>query len=336
MKKIILWYCSLCLGMTVQAQQNRLHSKLEVQDAQSGKNIAYGMLCSLNSGKCFEIENGKVEINYTQENLADTLFIDAQGYMNHKMTISDLLKEGKMKLNARPKPIIYASTNAGKKELLNGYDKQSIGQWLGLPDKDRPFRYIQMGQIFDNSYPGATLNKITLNQLLFDLPKDIVRDNGRILLFRGNTDPITGTDKSSYMRSYILNQIQSSAFRLRIYQLDNDNMPIAELCQNQIKITPGFPEENIPVNLAKHNIVLPKGKFMVAVEWIQTPGNFSYIVWEQGKYNNGQSLRPFIGVNDKKGNKLNVMALDLGGNWKPFDYLSPYYTDLAMACEISY
>lgn len=334
-KKMLFWYCLLCLGMTVQAQQTMLYSKLEVQDAKSGKSIAYGMLCSFNSRKCFQIENGRVDINYTQENLADTLFIDVQGYVNHKITVADLLKVDKIRLNAGPKPAISASANANKSELLNGYDKLSITQWLGLPDKDQPFNYLQIGQVFKNIYPGAKLNKITLNQLLFDLPKHSVYNDGLTSIFPGTADPIRGSNRRDFMRTYIVNQMQSNEFRLRVYQLDIDNMPIAELCQNQIKVSPGFPEENIPVNLVKYNILLPKGKFMVAVEWIQSPRNFSYVVWEQGKYKNSQSLRPFVGVNEKTGNKLNVMALDFGGNWKPFDYLSPYYTDLAMACEIS-
>lgn len=49
-----------------------------------------------------------------------------------------------------------------------------------------------------------------------------------------------------------------------------------------------------------------------------------------------QNFKPFIGINETKGNKLNVMALDYAGNWKPLDYLWPYYTDLAMQCEIEY
>lgn len=64
--------------------------------------------------------------------------------------------------------------------------------------------------------------------------------------------------------------------------------------------------------------------------------NLNYIFWTKNFYQPRQSLRPFIGVNNEPGVQLNVMALDYGGNWKPFDYLSPYYTDLAMECEIAY
>ncbi|TDG35382.1 hypothetical protein EZJ43_13870 [Pedobacter changchengzhani] len=340
MKNTILLIALLSIITPLFAQTN-FNAEIKVENRKNGKTILNATLADKRMGKFINAEKGVFEIYYNQKMLGDTLFIDAQGFQKLKIPLYELLQIKKASLLPQDTSIPVLNSTHNNVDL-NEYDTQTVSQWIGLPLGDKPFEYLQVGQIFENKYTGAQLNNIKLNQLYFDLPPNNIYDDGSMnsdssitYANKGTSTVLIYQDKD-YMHSYAPSYIQQNKFKLRIYQLDKNNQPAAELCITPILIDREPPAQNMRINLSKYKIALPQGKFMVAVEWVPSLKNLNYITWSKSTNPMGIALRPFVGVSNKKGERLNVMALDYGGNWVPFEYLLPYYTDLAISCEIGY
>ena len=303
----LISFC-LLLSAVAHSQQKLLSATIEVKDIRSGKAVTAGVATSFPSGKFFEINKGKLELQYQQKMLTDTLFVDVQGYAKYKTTFTELLKQRKLQLTVAQTPTAIQAPNLNKNEQLNPFNNTTVLHWVGLPLNDQPFRYLQVGQIFENTHQGATLTKIKLNQLLFNtefigISADGSIDSGapsmvtkekptqttianlavdtsgsskrNFLAFTGTTYDFYPSNAifqespdKGFMRSYVPSDLQSNKFKLRIYQVNEKNQPITELFTNPIVVNHAQPVENMHINLSKYKISLPEGKFMIAVEWM--------------------------------------------------------------------
>lgn len=392
----------MAISITALAQDSWKSASLPIVDASNGKKIDYVIVSQQKRNIFSAVDNGKLAISYNNAMMTDSLYCNATGYLGLKTTLGNILQKKEIALTP-----VQAQDKVGLEKTINNdrlsrYNNNLVSHWIGFPINDKPFGYLQVGQIFPNTHEQAKLKSIRLNQLYFnpllnytgteitDAPrmssmstnvpaptnlaqtngnvnsatqnqdgapndesnqtKSTARDMDAVLIYDDGSIDIMGytyspqglaylfetSPNKSFMHSYRPSYLQTCRYRLRIYQVDVNNQPIQELCTKPIVIEREPPVDNTNIDLTKYNILVPKGRFMVAVEWIPARKNINYVFWTKLFNSMGQSMRPFVGINEERGTQLNVMALDFAGNWKPFDYLSPYYTDLAMECEIGY
>ncbi|RQO77157.1 hypothetical protein DBR40_10895 [Pedobacter sp. KBW01] len=183
----------------------------------------------------------------------------------------------------------------------------------------QPFAFLQVAQKL-NTIAEGMLNSITLGQLVF-LNDKWVLENPRY--------------PDSRSHSYL--SMQQCSFKLRIYSADtHTGLPKEDLCNEIIEVK-NFNNRNITVNLKQYKIMVPKGDFFVAVEWIRNDENMSKTTYnDESIAFNITSYRPFIGISTNEGPKLNVYGLTFFDKWEPLDNLSPDFTDLTISAEISY
>lgn len=267
-------------------------------------------------------KDGTLNLIVKNDFIQNTLYITKQNYFTKKICLKNLNNEKLILLspknNSTAKKI---QPKLGSKSVtLNIFERNESNHYLGLSYQLQPFAFLQVAQKL-NTIAEGMLNSITLSQLVFLNDKWVPED--------------TRYPDDSRSHSYL--SMQQCSFKLRIYSADtHTGLPKEDLCNEIIEVK-NFNNRNITVNLKQYKIMVPKGDFFVAVEWIRNDENMSKTTYnDESIAFNITSYRPFIGISTNEGPKLNVYGLTFFDKWEPLDNLSPDFTDLAISAEISY
>lgn len=107
-----------------------------------------------------------------------------------------------------------------------------------------------------------------------------------------------------------------SVFRLRIYDVDSLSQgPSIDLVDSLIEIRSG--EKHVKVNLEKYNIVIPRKRFFVAIEWLFIPFNEQLETDKiEGKKRYYTLYKPALRfVKNRNAIQGNVWQLHFNGKW---------------------
>ncbi|TKC08676.1 hypothetical protein [Pedobacter frigoris] len=75
--------------------------------------------------------------------------------------------------------------------------------------------------------------------------------------------------------------------------------------------------DQIHVNLSEYKIMVPKGDFFIAIQWLPTIGNASQISYTTFSTTKLTGFKPFIGAQPINGKERTFLVKDYSGNWLP-------------------
>jgi hypothetical protein len=311
MKSIItLIFCLFTLLVNAQDKLNKFH----IIDSVSSKPVP-SVAVTLIRAK-LSITTEKDGIFMVPGNLAllrDTVMLYAQNYKPRKILLRSLNGRDTLRLIKYDAELKEVSAKYNTDTLLNDYRKKDVVHYAGVNTSIAKFEFLQIAQQFYTAKPGIALKSIKLNRLSFGLD---VSDN-------------TWTG---------LVHLDVTKFRIRIYDIDPiTHGPGRDLCSKIIEERKSVGSQ-VSINFKKYNIIIPNTTFFVAVEWMRDFYNagYSIAVDLEGKTTREINYRPAIGISPVTGNALNIWALNLNREWKPFTYFMPFGTDLAMSAVIAY
>lgn len=240
--------------------------------------------------------------------MRDTLILSAQNYITLKLPLNKI--NGIDTIYLKRLTIDSASSRPDLRtdSLLNDFSRKDIVHYAGIHTETSLFAYLQLAQQFDVPRSGVLLRGLVVNRLAF----------------------IVGPDRAG---------LEVTTFRIRVYDIDSvTGGPGKDLCNQLIEIK-DKDNRQFRVNLNQYNIILPNKTFFVAIEWLRDFRNMGYtMVYDEKLMRDVQlvNYRPTIGISPVKGSKLNIWAMDFKGQWKPYTYFSPDYTDLAIKARVAY
>ncbi|GAA4315320.1 hypothetical protein GCM10023149_11870 [Mucilaginibacter gynuensis] len=280
----------------------------EIKDHLTMQPVPYASVALLNADKsCNAEEDGIFMLYSTNVNLTDSLLITCTGYMPHKLAVGDFVSNWIILLHPWPKPkriALAAKTQTTEKALLNPITDEVL-QFTGLDKPVERFTYLQVAQKLEAPVEKTQLKSIRIGR----------------------------------MRIKSLEFAQQTKFLVHIYDVDPDTGgPGVELSDTTIMVTNKSSEE-ITVK-PPLPVLIPGKAFYVSVEWLRIGYNVCKLKIPTFKNDDpfvyDDTYTPYIGIQPKKGTKLNMWALTYHNIWKPYTYFSPDYTDLAISAEIVY
>ncbi len=246
--------------------------------------------------------------------MRDTVIFAVQNYQIVRYALQDLKGVDTIflkKINAEPLMRIPDTRN---ELVLNDYDRKEIAVYAGRQTETSRFECLQLAQQFEVSRAGMVLKQVVIGRLAFVLDYfDTIQRN-----FIG---------------------AEETTFRVRIYDVDSlTGRPGKDLCNKIIEVR-DKDNRQLTVNLNTYKIFIPNKTFFVAIEWMRDFRNMGYdMVYDEKIKKEVQivSYRPAIGISPLISSKLHIWGLDFKGNWKPYTYFSPDYTDLAIKATVAY
>lgn len=193
----------------------------------------------------------------------------------------------------------------GRDTIFNDYNAREIGQYAGMHTVTAKFNYLQLAQQFNIPKAGIKLKELTIHRYTVDW------EQGERI-------------KKDFM---------PVIFGVRIYDMDLETKgPGKDLCDSLITVE-NLKRSTFDIDLKKYNITVPGKTFFIAVEWLFDQTNMGYAMLHDvktGRIDSLASYRPYIAISPKTGSTLNIWGKNLEGEWKPYNYFSPFGTDLAI------
>jgi 5-hydroxyisourate hydrolase-like protein (transthyretin family) len=319
MKKLsILILCLVAANARGQQKNNVFH----VIDSETAKPVPSVSITIVQAALSITTEkDGIFVIPGDLEKMRDTIILYTQNYSTIKIPLNKLSTMdtiGMKKLTTTNNTIKLAVDND---TLLNNYNRLDVGNYVGLHIGNAEFKYLQIAQRFEAPRAGSVLKKVTINRLAFYVHKGIIDKYG-------NFDE----------RQYPYSELEHTKFRIRIYDADPiTGNPGKDLCTQIIEVK-STDQKQLATNLTNYNIQIPNKTFFVAVEWLRDYLSMGYVHIDDaiGKRKGHVNYRPAIGLSPSKGDKLNIWALNLNHEWKPYTYHSPDFTDLAIKAVVGF
>lgn len=270
-------------------------------------------------------KQGKVDLVAAK---TDSIYIETQGYLPKKIKIEEV-KNGQVRLVVKkPTAIDFKEIKSPKKIMYNDFNVKHVKHYVGFPNPFNPLPYLQVAQLFHNTAEVCMLEKITVAQLFFDNLKVAASEQG----FYWYNDDVEDIDPLGrlYSRAYRYKDLQNATFRVRIYRMDDAGYPAEDLCNEEIKVIATYGDQ-IHVNLSKYKIMVPKGNFFIAIQWLPTIGNASQITYTTFSTTKLTGFKPFVGLQPINDKERTFFVKDYSGNWLP----SPDKAKLAIAITSS-
>jgi hypothetical protein len=316
---------TLLLGLITLSVQAQLKTNtFHVVNNETLKPVPSVTVAIVRAGLSITTENdGIFSIPGDLSKMRDTIVIYTQNYAILKMPLSRLNELDTIKLQKQSVVTAVVKPAIKNDTLLNDYNRFDVGNYVGLHIGNGEFKYLQIAQRFEAERAGTLLKNITIERLAFQF------DKMKAL-------PAQGT--SILNGQYEYTELEHTKFRVRVYDVDPiTGGPGKDLCNQVIEIK-SREDNKLATNLKSYNIIIPNKIFFVAVEWMRDYMNMGYvhILDKNGSTKGHPNYRPAIGLSPTKGNKLNIWALNLGHEWKPYTYHSPDFTDLAMKAVVAY
>lgn len=307
---ITLAICLFTLLANAQAKLNTFH----IVDSLSGMPVPSASVTIIRAKLSITTEkDGIFKIPGNLALMRDTIILYAQNYKQSKLPLRQLNNMDTIRLVKFTDIEKITQVKYQNDTLLNAYRKGGVVHYAGINTEIANFEYLQLAQQFYVSQPGTSLKSIRLNRLAFGLDRSDNTWTGMV------HDDIT-------------------KFRIRIYDVDSvTHGPGRDLCNKVIEESKSVGSQ-VSISLKKYNISIPGTSFFVAVEWMRDFYNAGYsIAYDQeGKQTRKINYRPAIGISAVTGNRLNIWALNLKREWKPYNYFMPFGTDLAMSVTVAY
>ncbi|TCD01173.1 hypothetical protein [Pedobacter psychroterrae] len=259
-------------------------------------------------------KDGLITIPGDLKRMRDTVIFAVQTYQTVKYALQDLSGVDTIFLNKIDAEPLIGVTDARTELVLNDYDRKEIALYAGRQTETSRFECLQLAQQFEVSRAGMLLKQVVIGRLAFvlDYFDTIQRD---------------------------LVGIEETTFRIRIYDVDSlTGRPGKDLCNKIIEVR-DKDNRQFTVNLSPYKIAIPNKTFFVAIEWMRDFRNMGYdMVYDEKIKKEVQifSYRPAIGISPLISSELHIWGLDFKGNWKPYTYFSPDYTDLAIKATVAY
>ncbi|MFP5081521.1 hypothetical protein [Pedobacter sp. JCM 36344] len=254
-------------------------------------------------------KDGVFSIPGNLSKMRDTLIVEAQGYMAHKVLLHKLQGMDSLRLVRSQRRIQGIPSDYRQEIELNQFEKFDVTHYAGLHTETSSFDYLQLAQQFYLPKPGGQLMKIYVSRLAFRL---------------------------NNLRQEDAVGMEPTKFRLRIYEADTiKGGPGEELCEQVIEVR-DKDSQYLEINLSNYKIIIPRNSFFVAIEWIRDFTNQGYVLVQEKSVRPVQTInyRPAVGVSPVKGTNLNIWGLNLKKQWKPYTYFSPDFTDLAITAVV--
>ncbi|QNR82893.1 hypothetical protein H9N25_12935 [Pedobacter riviphilus] len=323
MLKYLILFCAYALfGQipTLQGQEiNRV--TILITDSTTKKPII-GALVSCKARQTYTMADkvGKVDLIATR---TDSIYVEMQNYLSKKITIKDA-ENGRVQL-VQKKAIAsgFKQIKSIKKLTLNEFNIANVKHYVYFPDPFNPLPYQQVAQRLYNPAERYMLEKISVAQLLFDVKLAVSENNRLVFTYNYRDGDSPGGDNS---RLYKYEDLQNTTFRVRVYRADAAGFPAEDLCNEEINIT-AENSEKIVANLSKYKIIIPKGDFFVAIQWLPNIDNASQIAYSTFSSTKLTGFKPYVGVEPIKGKDVTFFVKDYSGNWK----ISPDKVKLAIA-----
>ncbi|MGF7077936.1 hypothetical protein [Mucilaginibacter sp. UYCu711] len=318
-KALLIIACIFSLYANAQEKINTFH----LIDEDTRKPVPSVSVAIIRAGLSITTEkDGVFAIPGDLDKMRDTVILYVQNYAERKIQLHLLNGLDTLWLKKLPGPTVSnIRVNVKADTLLNDYRKEDVGYYTGLHSGDSPFGYLQLAQQFTVAKEGTILKNVTIHRLAFNL----------------NYDWAGGRDRDPYQNRYT--ELEHTKFRIRVYDIDPaTGAPGKDLCNETIEIK-DRDESGVGTNLKTYNIIIPHKTFFIAVEWLRDYYNMTYTRVYNADYRKIKKLtnyRPSIGISPIKGDKLNIWALNLKHEWKPFTDYSPDFTDLAIKAVIKY
>lgn len=257
-------------------------------------------------------KDGLFSIPGDLKRMRDTVIVAAHTYQTARYALSDLSGVDTIFLEKVDAKLVSQWKEAREELELNDYNRKEIVLYAGRHTETSQFEYLQLAQQFDVDRAGMHLKRIVVGRLAFVV------------------DYLTQGDFVG---------MEVTTFRIRIYDIDSlTGGPGKDLCNEVIEVK-DKESRQLTVNLSGYKIYIPNKTFFVAVEWMRDFRNMGYdLVYDEKLKKEVQlvSYRPAIGISPLISSKLNIWGLDFKGNWKPYTYFSPDYTDLAIKATVAY
>ncbi|MBC7759689.1 MAG: hypothetical protein H7069_12585 [Phormidesmis sp. FL-bin-119] len=254
-------------------------------------------------------KDGVFSIPGNLSKMRDTLIVEAQGYMAHKVLLHKLHGMDSLRLVRSQRRIQGIPSDYRQEIELNQFKKFDVTHYAGLHTETSSFDYLQLAQQFYLPKPGGQLMKIYVSRLAFRL---------------------------NNLRQEDAVGMEPTKFRLRIYEADTiKGGPGEELCEQVIEVR-DKDSQYLEINLSNYKIIIPRNSFFVAIEWMRDFTNQGYVLVQEKSVRPVQTInyRPAVGVSPVKGTYLNIWGLNLKKQWKPYTYFSPDFTDLAITAVV--
>jgi hypothetical protein len=238
--------------------------------------------------------------------MRDTIIFSAQNYQSIKFPLNLLngLSVISLKKDIVQKSILNASFK--NDTLLNDFERDEVAYHAGVTTEHERFDYKQIAQKFTLQKSGVSLKAVKVIRLAYAW-----RDG-----------------------------LHAAKYRLRVYDADpKTGAPGKDLCAEQIEVSSANDQKQNNINLKKYGIIIPNKTFYIAVEWLRDNYNAAEVVIydrKQKKMITYENYQPAIGLSPIKGNDLNIWALTIKNEWKPYTYFMPFGTDLAIKATIEY
>jgi len=254
-------------------------------------------------------KDGVFSIPGNLSKMRDTLIVEAQGYMAHKVLLHKLQGMDSLRLVRSQRRIQGIPSDYRQEIELNQFEKFDVTHYAGLHTETSSFDYLQLAQQFYLPKPGGQLMKIYVSRLAFRL---------------------------NNLRQEDAVGMEPTKFRLRIYEADTiKGGPGEELCEQVIEVR-DKDSQYLEINLSNYKIIIPRNSFFVAIEWMRDFTNQGYVLVQEKSVRPVQTInyRPAVGVSPVKGTNINIWGLNLKKQWKPYTYFSPDFTDLAITAVV--
>lgn len=312
LKQLIL-YCAIALFGKIQTVRGQEINRLMffIADSTTKKPIV-GALVSCKARLTYTMANkqGQVSLIAAQN---DSIYIEMQNYAPKKIRINDM-EEGKILLaKKKVKAIDFKEINGTKKITLNEFNIENVKHYVGFPNPFNPVPYQQIAQRFYNPGESYMLDKITIAQLFFDNLNIAVNDNHFYVSNKNIKENYSYNWDNSRVYNYM--DLQSATFRLRIYCANDAGYPAEDLCNEEINVVTEN-SDKIVANLSKYKIIVPKGGFFVAIQWLPNIENASQIAYDTFSTTKLTGFKPFVGIVPAKDKGLSFFVKDYSGNWQ--------------------
>lgn len=298
MKNILtILFCFFLLYAKAQPKLNRFH----VVDMESKRAIPSVSVIIIRAKLSITTQDdGVFIIPGNLKSLRDTVVVYARNYSQFKSPLNKLYGADTIRLSRLHTDAYSAPVLYHGDTVLNNYEKNDISHYAGMNSESARFDYLQLAQKFYINKKNTSLRNVTVNRMRDFMP---------------------------------------TRFRIRIYAMDATNGgPGQDLCKEIIE-TVDLERSEYVFDLKKYNIIIPDKIFFVAVEWMRDYYNRSRSpVYNKktGKIDTLEVYRPFVGIAPTTAKKLNIWGLSFKMEWKPYDYFSPFGTDLAMKAIVAY
>ncbi len=313
MKKLLYIIC--CILSAKCCAQQKVNTLLVV-DAATGSAIPYVSVSIPKAKLAINTEaDGVFSIPGNLAAMRDTIAFYAQNYISLKLPLHQLATMSDIKLaKAKFKPL--KKSNYSATQVLNDYIADDVGLYAGVAADDAPFNYLQIAQQFVTDNQVGRLTSITISKTSDPLPTKF-----RIRIY--DTDPVTGGPGAD-----LCDQI-----------LDQDNKDYVNALLSRSFDKPYLPKKELSLDLKNYNIIIPNKQFFVAVEWLRDVSNAVNVpVYNKvtNKVDTAIVFRPYLGISDVTGPKLNIWVMQLDHTWKTYDHFMPFGTDMAIKATVEY